>query len=74
MLICEATVTQEKFFFFGNNYSYPVTLMICIVREDFSESAEYLETNLYVSCVLPAPPHPVLILPLDLFENFVAFG
>lgn len=60
--------------FLGNNYSYQLTLVMYTVREDFWESEEYLETNPSVTCVLPAPPHPVLILPVDVFESFVAFG
>lgn len=59
---------------FGNNYSFKITLMVYTVREDFWESEESLELNLQVRYVLQVLPHPVLIVLVDLIENFIAFA
>lgn len=60
--------------FFGNNYSFQITLMVYTVRGDFWESEESLELNLQVWYVLQVLPHPVLIVLVDLVENFIAFA
>lgn len=60
--------------FFGNNYSFQITLVVYTVRGDFSESEESSELNLQVWYVLQVLPHPVLIVLVDLVENFIAFA
>lgn len=48
--------------------------MVYTVRGDFWESEESLEVNLQVRYVLQVLPHPVLIVLVDLVENFIAFA
>lgn len=60
--------------FFGNNYSFQITLIVYTLRGDVWESEESLELNLQVRYILQVLPHPVLIVLVDLVENFVAFA